>query len=252
VHAHKDNLRGISEAIVNGAEVSIGTGGDFRIMPQIIDEKSIPPQPIPQPFEFRVPDISLYVKPPLSTTVLRSAVASEESVRLTFLHSDLENAESTALLGSVSNDPSQGKKRGRGAAAMNASMARSATVKWEDLALFGRKGEEGVLRPSSPVAFFQNNASGGVGDGACANPYGNSGVLQVSSPKRRKQNERRKPRLHEVAAVKQKEMSDTLLLTDNNVQTLLSSFFESQPKHKHKQESDEEEGRYNNFCPSSP
>ena len=221
---HHDSLRGISEAIVTGSMVSVGTGGDHRMHPNEVHQ--IPEQPKPPPFVFTIPDIRTLLKPPVSESCKREI--SDDGIRLNL--EDVANDHDSLL-------SARDKKRARNDNSKGNAPKRIATASCAPITYaYGRKDEPNVLRPSSPVASSRTLQY---------NPYGSSGILLPSSPKKRKKNERRKPKKSDRVQKRVEEDGD-LLLNSSNMQSLLDHFFD--PMNNVVVSAAE----YDGFFPSSP
>ncbi len=216
VSAHKDNLRGLSEGIVVGCMVSIGTGGDFRMFPNEVDQ--IPQQPMPPQFEFKSPDIQAFLKPPIA---MEGRLESEDAIRLNLndVMSDDENKSTThrdKRRKRFDNNDGGGKPLKR----LATTTAVSGILNYT----YSRSGDN-ILIPSSPIALSSEHSQ-----------YGPLGIIVPSSPKMRKKNERRKLRKIKPAKISSETQSQML------------QFYEILPQ----QQNADISKHYQNFCPSSP
>jgi hypothetical protein len=189
VFGHSDKLRGISEAIVAGTMVSVGTGSDFRMVPCNI-ETNIPPQPKRKRFTFQAPDIKAYIKN-------TSSILSDDAITL-----DLNpQASLSEALATHAN-----KRVKRSNTGGNTDTVTRITTTPQPVSFtYSRKGAPQILRPSSPTPV------------ATSTHYGTLGLLVPSSPKKRKPSERRKLRKGQIP----KEDEEQMLTLEP-----LTSFFE--------------------------
>ncbi len=156
VCGHVDQLRGVSEAIVCGTVVSLGSGGDFRILPSTTNNVTPPTQPKRKRFDFQVPNISEYIKP--------KTQLSDDAITL-----DLNPMET------IDGNNIQHNKR------MKKNNEKKQVLQEPGFS-HSRRGTAQILRPSSPLAIVEHAS------------FGSLNLLVPSSPKTRKRSEKRKLR----------------------------------------------------------
>jgi len=156
IAAHKDKLRGVSEAILAGTKVTIGTGGDFAMIPNPKIAQKYPKIKCKR-FVFTAPEIETFLTNPSEETIVFDL--DEKQIE--------EDVKPILPLSIVIPEQKQQQPKSK-----------------PKVFFYAHKASGNVLRPSSPVTNNTKNQT---------NHFGKLTLFIPSSPKKRKKTERRTP-----------------------------------------------------------